>query len=404
MPGAQGQHRGASPLNLMSTTLADQLRLATGGRSRTVSISLRDQTAVLLGGMKPAGCYWMDETGRFVTSSYYSDTLPAWAEAFDKARPALRFKGEAWKAVGTGDAAPPLRRMDGAAVQDFYANYFASPFALDEEFDFAREAASAEKLGEGPSGDLLIISVSSLYLLGLDTGADSPLMRDLVVRLDRKMDEFFSWLESRYGAAQVTIAFAATQGLPDSPGALDAAGIHAGHVSGDLVVAAVNSRLTAAHGAVPGGYVEKYVFPWLYLRQVLAERWPDAARLAGEAAMNVPGVAGYFTPNGGSSFATRETQQLLARSWAPERSGDVLIVYQPYHFERFGEGRGVSPGSFYSYDTVVPLLFYGPPFRAQTLDAVVDPADFAPTLAAAMEIPFPSSATGRVLAEALKER
>jgi arylsulfatase A-like enzyme len=81
-----------------------------------------------------------------------------------------------------------------------------------------------------------------------------------------------------------------------------------------------------------------------------------------------------------------------------------LIAYQPYHFERFGNGRGVAPGSLYNYDTVVPLLFYGPAFQAEIFDAVVNPADFAPTLAAALDIPPPSSANGQVLAEALKER
>ncbi len=406
----QSRRPGASPRKLLAGTIADQLRLATAGRSRTVSISLRDQTAVLFGGAKPAGCYWMDDEGRFVTSSYYSDTLPAWAEAFNKAHPALRFRGQPWTAVGAPPSAPPLRVLapvDPINLQEFFAAFLASPFAVDEQFDFAQEAIAAEKLGEGPSGDLLVLSVSSPFLLGLETGAESPLVRDLIVRLDRRMEEFFTWLDSRYGAGQVCVAFTATQGLPDSPESLDASGLHAERISGEQVAAAVNSRLTALYGRPPRGlssYIEKYVFPWLYLRPEVTELYPDAARLAGEAAMSVPGVAGYLVPNGRSSFLTRETRQLLARCWSPGRAGDVLIAYQPYHFERFGNGRGVAPGSIYSYDTVVPLLFYGPAFQAEIFDAVVNPADFAPTLAAALEIPPPSSANGQVLAEALKER
>src|SRR5579885_728581 len=406
----QPRRPGASPRKLLAGTIADQLRLATAGRSRAVSISLRDQTAVLFGGAKPAGCYWMDEGGRFVTSSYYSDTLPQWAEAFNKTHPALRFRGQPWTAAGAPPSAPPLRVLapvDPINLQEFFAAFLASPFAVDEEFDFAQEAIAAEKLGEGPSGDLLVLSVSSPFLLGLETGAQSPLVRDLVVRLDRRMEEFFTWLDSRYGVGQVCIAFTATQGLPDSPESLDAGGLHAERVSGEQVAAAVNSRLTALYGRAPRGlssYVEKYVFPWLYLRQEVTELYPDAARLAGEAAMSVPGVAGYLVPNGRSSFLTRETRQLLARCWSAGRAGDVLIAYQPYHFESFGNGRGVAPGSLYNYDTVVPLLLYGPALHADIFDAVVNPADFAPTLAAALDIPPPSSANGQVLAEALKER
>lgn len=392
----QPRRTGASPRNLMATTLADQLRLATGGRSRVVSISLRDQTAVLLGGLKPAGCYWLDETGRFVTSSYYRESLPSWVVEFEKSHPASRFQGRAWKALDAKEPAPPLRLIDRKEA------YLASPFAVDEEFDLAREAIVAEHLGQGSASDLLVLSLSSLYFLGIETGADSPLMRDLILRLDRRLEDFLSWLDARLGADNVWIVFTATQGLAESPEALHPRGIPAGRVSGEEIAAAVNARLTAAYGR--DQYVERYVFPSLYLRREVVERLPDAPRLAGEAALSVPGVAGYLVPNGAASFQTPETIRPVARSWMQDRAGDVLIAYLPFHTELFADGRGVSPGSFYSYDTRVPLVLYGAAFRAQVFERPVSPADVAPTLAAALEIPPPSSSTGQVLAQAFKDR
>jgi len=136
----------------------------------------------------------------------------------------------------------------------------------------------------------------------------------------------------------------------------------------------------------------------------LPGRAAEAARAAGEAALAVPGVAGYFVPSGAASFLSPESASLFSRSLFPGRSGDVLIAYRPYHTEFYGDGRGISTGSFYSYDTRVPLFLYGSAFRAQTFDQPVSPTDLAPTLAVALDIAPPSSSTGRPLLEAFKER
>jgi arylsulfatase A-like enzyme len=232
-------------------------------------------------------------------------------------------------------------------------------------------------------------------------------MRDMVLRLDRQLEDFFSWLDARLGADKVWIAFTATQGLAELPETAKAEWIRAGRVPGEAIVAAVNARLADAFGR--NSYVEKYVFPYLYLRRDAVKKLPEPItsemlRLAGEAALGVGGVAGYLAPNGPSSFQAPETARQLGRCWFPERAGDVLIAYQPYYIELYGDGRGVAPGSFYSYDTRVPLLLYGAAFRAEVFEQPVSPADLAATLASALQISPPSSSTGRVLADCLKER
>jgi arylsulfatase A-like enzyme len=84
-----------------------------------------------------------------------------------------------------------------------------------------------------------------------------------------------------------------------------------------------------------------------------------------------------------------------------KRSGDVMLSYRPEYVEDFGAGRGVSYGSLYNYDARVPLIFYGPQFRAGVFESPVEAVDVAPTLARVIGIAEPSSAAGRVLGEAL---
>ena len=87
---------GFSPRNLTASTLGDELRMATDFRAKAVSISLKDRAAVLMGGHTPSAAYWYDVgSGRFVTSTYYMPTLPAWVDEFNQqtpAKPVLRPK------------------------------------------------------------------------------------------------------------------------------------------------------------------------------------------------------------------------------------------------------------------------------------------------------------------------
>ena len=70
--GSSSEKIGAhSPKNLWSTTITDQLRMATNFRSKVVGVSLKDRASILPAGHNPTGAFWFDEgTGNFVTSTY----------------------------------------------------------------------------------------------------------------------------------------------------------------------------------------------------------------------------------------------------------------------------------------------------------------------------------------------
>jgi hypothetical protein len=110
-------------------------------------------------------------------------------------------------------------------------------------------------------------------------------------------------------------------------------------------------------------------------------------------------VASYFTPATARVPAT--IREKLRRSWHPPRSGDLMLVYEPYYVEQFGNSRGTSAGSLYRYDTDVPLILFGVGFRPGQIETEADASSLAPTISALLRIPSPTSATGKVLSEAL---
>ena len=150
------------------------------------------------------------------------------------------------------------------------------------------------------------------------------------------------------------------------------------------------------------GRVTRYLYPFLYL-DTSGSFDPEPVRLtAGNAALEHPAVAGFYTA-GGFCSANDGWRERFRNSFHPTRSGDVMLSYRPEYVEDYGQGGGISYGSLYNYDVRVPLCFYGPQFPAAVFESPVQSVDVAPTLARAMGVAPPSSSDGRVLGEAFGE-
>ena len=391
-----------SPRRLIGSTFADELRLATHGRSRVVAVSGRAESAVLLAGRRPIGCYWMRSDGLFTTSRYYRQSLPGWVEGFNALHGAVRSTGKEWRALGRSPDSAPLRVLnDGNALS---ALYRSSPFAAADTLALALLAVEAEGLGQGDYPDLLIVNLSAPARLAIETGAYSPLMRDMVLRLDRMLGAFLDDLDQLLDLEKVGVVFTATHGIGPLPQDVRDEGLAAGRVHAADVVKAINAALATEFG--PEMFVEKFVYPYVYLsaaaREAAGSRRVAILRAAGAAARSLNGVAGFYSPE--ADLEDVPGSDRVGRSWYPQRAGDLALVYEPYFAEDFSEGRGTAPGSFYRYDTDVPLIFYGPGFRAGEYNAIVDAADIAPTLSAWLGISAPALSTGKVLADALLPR
>src|SRR5271165_847433 len=89
---------GASPHNLLADTLGDELKLATQGQSRVLSLSLKDRAAVLPGGFSADAAYWIDpKSGAWITSTYYRRDLPKWTQDFNAGDRAAKYWDRDWK-------------------------------------------------------------------------------------------------------------------------------------------------------------------------------------------------------------------------------------------------------------------------------------------------------------------
>ena len=102
-----------SPEHLLAPAIGDALKEATAGKGRVVSLSLKDRSAILMGGRHPDICYWFDTSkATVVTSSYYAEGLRPWAESNSRAGTcrladaATRRRGGIWQERAGGGRAP----------------------------------------------------------------------------------------------------------------------------------------------------------------------------------------------------------------------------------------------------------------------------------------------------------
>jgi hypothetical protein len=400
--GSNSAGPGASPRNLLSDTLGDELKLATGGKARVFAVSLKDRAAVLPAGFAGDGAYWIDhKSGDWITSSYYRPDLPEWVSKFNASHRADKYWNREWKdADGNvlGSTVRPEGKENEAA---FYPIVGSTPFANDYQLEFAKELVLYEKLGAGEATDLLVISLSANDILGHQFGPDSPQMRSMALELDRSLAEFFTFLGHQVGMANVWMALSADHGVAPLPDFAKGLRLPAANLDTKALQEKVNALLSKKYDR-KGDYVLGLDYPmaWLSDDAFGGKKESDAEADTGEA-MKQAGWAGYFTKSQlarGDTPAT-ELGRKYAHSYSPEGGWYVMGFPSPF---LVGGAKGTDHATPFSYDTHVPLAFYGLAFQPGTYRTHAEPVDLAVTLASLLGINAPAKATGRVLTEALQ--
>ena len=184
---------GASPRRMRGETLGALLRSSSGGKSKVVSVSLKNRGAILAGGHSANAAFWYDPSGgRFISSTYYMRGLPPWVVAFNADSPAKFYCDAAWKALpetpgGKGQVFSEFKQSasEPCPSPSFLRWLHYTPFVNDVELKFALEAVRKEELGADENTDLLTISLSANDYIGHGLGPDSPEAAAMVLRTGR---------------------------------------------------------------------------------------------------------------------------------------------------------------------------------------------------------------------------
>jgi len=418
---------GASPLNLRATTLGDELRLATQGRSRVFGISLKDRAAILPAGQAANGAFWIDTaSGQFTTSTYYMEHLPAWTTAFN--------------------AGPRIAQAEHEADADSTTQFFdlvgRTPAANSYELDFAKALITGEKLGQNGVSDLLVVSLSPNDIQGHQFGPDSDFEQQMILSLDKSLDDFNTWLDKNVGLDNVWLALTADHGVAPIAGEAAKLGIHANAVDMDKVYESLNKELNKRFSK---GETQDYLLPnpdlpYIVLDRRAFEKSGVDEKTAEEAVASLlPASVAALDPNptvyrhlypapptvvqpseqrlptsphvqytftrlqlASGQVPPTDFGRMIAHSYSEHGNWYVMMVLDAFQLAGSGQFAGTTHFSPWSYDRHVPLAFYGAPFVPGEYHEQVAPVDLAVTFASLAGVNRPSAAVGRVLTEALK--
>ncbi|MQA19738.1 alkaline phosphatase family protein [Rugamonas rivuli] len=419
---------GTAPTRLKVDTLGDQLRYATGSRSKVVTVSGKDRGAILLAGKTGTAYMYMDKSGNFASSTFYMKAHPGWVQQYQAAKPQDRYYGKSWtallpEAAYAGDANPDLNQVKAGAHNRLPYSYYSEsgeidagyynslktgPFLDQLTLDFARAAVDGENLGRNPAGvpDLLGVSLSAHDYVNHAFGPESKLSHDHLQRLDRMLADFFTYLDKKVGMDNVLVVLTADHGFPNTPEFAQTQHNDAQRIDGDKLMAALDKHLSEKFGGAK--LLSAWSLPNIHLDYAQIDKSglkrEDVESAAARYLLAQNGIVEAYTRTQLESGAANTTRiaTLMRRAWNREASGDLMVVTKPYWY--FGTGTsGTSHGSPYAYDTNVPLMIMGKRWiKPGAYGQYAEVVDIAPTLAHLLQVRPPSGAEGRVLTETLR--
>ncbi len=414
--GSESQAGLMSPRNLLATTITDQLRLSNNMQSKVVGIALKDRGAILPGGHLANGAYWFDSfSGNWITSDYYMKQLPEWVNQFNNQKLATKYLSQVWTPLlnaaqysesTTDDDQPHEGRFRNETSSAFphdlpklktadFELIRSTPFGNTLTKDFAIAALKAENLGKGTATDFLAVSFSSTDYVGHQYGPYAIETEDTYIRLDRDIAELLTFLDGYIGKENVLVFLSADHGVAPAAGHMTKLHIPSGVFDSRKVLTEVKKQLTTQLGE--GEWIRNYYNQQIYLNHTLLQQKglsvEDVYRRIVPMLLPTVGIANVINLHQiGNAMLPEKYITLIKNGINRKRSGDIYIALEPNWFE--GRVQGTTHGTFYSYDTHVPIIFYGGSVKAGSITEEVHVTDIAPTVAQLLQILEPSGSVG----------
>ena len=416
-----------SPKNLMCTTFSDELRLSDNFKSKVFSISLDPAPGIFAAGHTANAAYWFDKrTGNWITSTYYADSLPKWVNDFNAKRFPDIYLKETWSPLlpldNYTESLPDNNKYETGfkgqvtfpylleELAELKRNKFdygmleKTPFGNTYTKDFASTLVVNETLGKDEFTDVLMICFTANENIGSLFGPNSVEIEDAILRLDKEIAHFLAFLDDYIGKEDVLVFLTSDHGVAQVPSYLSDNKIPAGYFNQNGALSLLVSAMNNTYGR--GDWVKNYHAQQIYLNHTLIEDSKLSIQqmqdYAAQFLLQFSGVANTVT--GYTLQTTNFTEGVFRKiqnSYNQKRSGDVIINLKAGWVEK---SEGATGGtSSYSYDSRIPLIWYGWKVGRGSITRNVDITDIAPTLSTFLNITFPNSCTGSPVFELVQQ-
>jgi len=411
-----------SPKNLQTTTITDELRLSTNFKGKVIGISMKDRGAILPAGHFANWAFWYSKTGNFISSTFYGEKLPDWVTDFNTQKGYMKYINQGWdllKPIATYDESladdnpyegklykvdKPVFPYDLKAMleKNNPSILRATPFGNDYVADFAKVAIEKETLGKDTITDFLAVSFSSTDYVGHILGPRSMELQDTYLRLDLTIADFLNYLDKTVGKGNYLVFLTA-----DHAGAENARHLKDNKydvTNIDTKEATKNLKKFSADTFGEDLVLDYGSFNLYFDKVKIKEKGLDLVKVKQafkDFLMTQNYVKRVYTEeeilaNSGADYHLN----CIAKGYDVTQNGDMIVLDKPSYIE-YGP-TGTSHGTTYSYDTHVPLLFYGWNIKKGECHEKKEITQIAPTLSQKLKITLPNGTESEVLNEILE--
>ena len=423
--GVEGSAAGKmSPVNVWTTTLGDEIKLANNFKSKVYGISIKDRGAIIPAGHTADGAFWYDsKSGNFISSTYYGKNLPKWVTEFNGQHRVDSLYAKGWnlslaKSVYEANCDGDMNAYEstplGAEQKGFpytlsqfigkdYGKISSTPYGNNIVLEMAEKTLVSAQLGKDDITDLLAISFSSPDYIGHSFGPNSWEILDSYIKLDAVIAQLFASLDQQVGKNNYTVFLTADHAVANIPDFSKKHKIPGGLISessikkelGQLLLKqGLSDKLITA--------INEYNIHFNHpLMDSLGISQDKMVQLVRQYVEQKPGIIQVVEARKAATAALpEELRERIVNGYTPQRSGDLFIVTKSGYMD--GYATGTNHGVFYNYDAHIPLLWYGNGIKKGQVNTVNYMTDIAPTVSTLLGIQMPSGAFGKPILEVLK--
>ncbi len=393
-----------SPHNMMTTTFSDELKLF-NSESKAIGISLKDRGAILPVGHSANASYWIDSDGKWISSSFYMEQLPSYVQIINDRNDVNKYLKGKWemKKKFSYDLDSLYNLNGNSAIKN-------TPYGNSIVNDLSVTILKNEKLGQDNNTDVLTISYSSTDYIGHQFGPHAHEIEDTYLKLDIELANLLRQIDEKIGFENTLVFITADHGVVSEPSQLLKRNIPAGYFDKNIMVHELKEHLMNTYNwpsNINGAndYISNYSNNNLYLNhefiiENLNVKIEEVRKECANFLLKYKWVKNTYTSD---QLHENEYQNsfnaLIQKGYNQKRSGDVIVSLQTGWLSVNWRKGGTTHGSCFSYDTHVPLIFWGGNIPKGRTDRKVYIRDIAPTISTILGISYPNGCIGNPLPE-----
>ena len=423
--GADTKAGAASPQNLLSTTLTDNLKILSGGKAKIFSAALNRESAIFAAGHAADGAYWFDtESGRMISSSFYVSTFPDWVRLFNSENYADIYSHRTWTTLLPETEYSESLRDDYLLERGYFGEFNTFPHSINKYInrtndfrpfkttpsanmmikDFTLRLLENEEIGTDNVTDFVTAVFSSMDYENGSFGPASLEMEDTYLYLDQYIGELIDAAEQKFGKDNVLFFLTANTSASYPVEYLkEEFHLTVDYFNVESAIALLTSYLNITYGEEK--WIEHYSDLQLYLDHDIINKNDNVSlnelrEVSSNFINQFTGVQvsmpAFQLEQGSSANGLFEP---LYNTYHKNRSGDFIYTlkegWQPgYKFKRAN----------YTDQSRIPIVIWGKGIKAQTISTTHNAVDLVPTLAELISVPIPDKCQGKIIKEIVERK